>query len=460
MNKRKINFLRVILPISLVLVASCNNEIDFDNSNALENSETEKKSKLSSLENKSLPVIAFSDTIPGTPTYFRRTTHTLPSGNSGFQIGVTDQAGGVINQIIIPGIGDIMGQEADKYGRVGQVAIRDSGHGGVYNPTQAGFNEYQGTPVVINTSADGKTLTMPRRKLATWHGDGKYDYTEWENIGPGSEKNDLKNADRDDIDESDLPGKQLTEVRSEWDYNGFYKDISGQYGINIGIIKHSYRMSFIRKAGHCINQHSSDISPLWKPSAIQNDISVNAPVGVYPGTDIDMNKMIMVWSLRHDLARWNPKNVIYRKTDRTWATITPNDKIELKTQPADSDGTAFMIADNTNRNLGKALCVYRPKTAVNTEVVIGVKGNNIIYTDSRESTSGMIWDATRNASMSKYGFAGRLKGMISRDRLDDIGTYAGEGVYEAYRNEVYILYGTPNEIITATRRLDNNLTLF
>ena len=65
----------------------------------------------------------------------RVTTHHLKSGSSGFQIGITSNGGGVINEVIIPGLGDIMGPASDMYGRAGQVAIRDASHGGRYNPT-------------------------------------------------------------------------------------------------------------------------------------------------------------------------------------------------------------------------------------------------------------------------------------------------------------------------------------
>lgn len=119
------------------------------------------------LHGRPFEIIALSD-----PTI---TTHELTSGD--FTLGVTDYGGGSINKMVIPGVGDISTREADRYGRMGQMAFRDSLHGGRYNPTQAGFYEYLGTQCEITTNP-GK-LTLEPRGIALWHGDGQYDFTEW-----------------------------------------------------------------------------------------------------------------------------------------------------------------------------------------------------------------------------------------------------------------------------------------
>ncbi|WP_248723629.1 hypothetical protein [Seonamhaeicola sp. ML3] len=380
----------------------------------------------------------------------RVTTHHLQSGPSGFQIGITSNGGGVINEVVIPGLGDIMGPESDRYGRAGQVAIRDASHGGRYNPTQAGFFETLGSPCAITQTEDGKKLIVEPRPMALWHGDGQYDFTRWENIGEDPYRNDGGNSDEDGLDEEGLEGKQLDEVKSEFDYYGTYEDISGQYGISIGIVKHYYQISFIRPPGHCINQHRAG-TKLWNPDAVQSDISIKAPSGVHPGSDKDMNVMTGVWSLRHDRSVWTTKYLYYRKTNGQWA-IT--DKESVGSGFPDADNTVFILSDSNTETEGKALGLYQPKTDVNKNVIIGVNetDNSIAYKDFRGNLIKLNYDLKRIPTMSKYGFSNRIRGMINRTQLDD-------NVYEAYRNEVYIIYGTPKEIKDAIALLDVGLNI-
>ena len=110
---------------------------------------------------------------------------TIHSGD--FYIGLNDYGGGAITLVSLPAMGtspfilNTMGTESSQYGRMGQSDIRDSGHWGKYNPTQAGFNEGTGTECQI-TASPGKRVVQPRG-CALWYGDGAYDFIRWENIG-------------------------------------------------------------------------------------------------------------------------------------------------------------------------------------------------------------------------------------------------------------------------------------
>ena len=192
------------------------------------------------LEAKPFQIIAPSDP--------RVTTHRLRSGD--LVIGLTDNGGGVINEVNIPGLGDIMDKATDMYGRAGQVAIRDDSHGGRYNPTQAGFWETLGTQCQITHTED--KLVVEPRGMALWHGDRKYDFAEWENIGPDPYPEDNGHGDLDGLDERDLPGKQATEVYSEFDYYGIYENVMGQHGITTPAVYHYFEIRFIRPPGPCL----------------------------------------------------------------------------------------------------------------------------------------------------------------------------------------------------------------
>lgn len=373
----------------------------------------------------------------------RITTHEISSGE--FIIGITDNGGGVINKVYIPGLGDIMDKNTDMYGRAGQVAIRDAAHGGRFNPTQAGFFETLGTQCEV-VKTEGRLTVLPR-PMALWHGDGEYDFTEWENIGEDPYRNDNGNSDIDGLDESQLVGKQETEVTSEFDYYGFYENVNGKHGITTSAFRHYFEIRFVREPSHCVEQFRPG-TKLFNPSALRADISVKQPKGKHAATYVDLSGFSLVWSLRHDLAKWTHKYVYYRDQSGKW--ISSNADVELGTQ---TDSTVFILADSNNPNQGKALGLYRPSTDINTNFIIGRNEvtNKIVYKDNRDQLpkegSKINYSYKRVPTMSKYGFGTRGSGIINRIRLD-------KDVYESYRSEYYILYGTPQEIMDAVKMID------
>ena len=375
----------------------------------------------------------------------RITTHKLTSGPSGFEIGITANGGGVINYVNFPGIGDIMKLASDRYGRAGQLAFRDTSHGGSYNPTQAGYNEDIGTKCKV--IKEGNKLIVPQRGMALWFGDKRNDFTQWENIGSDSYDNDAGNSDTDGLDETNLEGKQETEVFSEFDYYGTYEDVYGQNNIAIAAIRHYFEVSFIREPGHCLNQFR-DGTPLFNKNALRNDISKKFPVGKHPGTDKDMNGVTAVWSLRNDVARWNYNHVYFRTTAGQWTIFEADVAV-----PSESDHQIMILAESNNPNTGRAYCLYKPNTEINNFPIIGVNENTgtIAYKDERiilrtEGTK-ITYDKFRAPAMSKYGFSNRFAGLINRTRL-------AENIFEAYRGEYYILYGTPQQIINTIDKIE------
>jgi hypothetical protein len=395
---------------------------------------------------KPFKIIAVSD-----PT---EVTHQLKSGD--FIIGLTDNAGGIINQLILPGIGNIMGVEAQSYGRAGQTAIRDRSHHGWYNPTQAGYNETLGTMCEITQSL-GKLIVEPHG-CSLWHGDGQYDFVEWENIGPDPYKNDNGHGDVDGLDEENLIvtnngviyEKQEAEVFSEFDYYGTYEDYLGKNEITTPCIRHYLETRFIRPAGHCLSQFRTG-TPCWDPKALKANLATHAPKGNFPGSDIDMNNLVTEWHLRHDRKLWDPPYLFTRSENGSWST----QKITEKSVRGTSE-TAFILAESSDENSGKALAIYRPLTDINTNSIIGVneKTGEIVYKDSRiaQPAQGVHIDVApqRTPKLSKYGFNGQFEGMINRVRLQ-------ADVYETFRSEYFILYGTPKEIMTAITALDKML---
>jgi len=375
------------------------------------------------------------------------TTHQLTSGK--LTIGITENGGGVINQILIPGIGDIMDVKSDMYGRCGQSSIRSMAHGGKYNPTQAGFNETLGTlSPIIQTK--NKLVVVPRG-CALWKADGKYDYTEWENIGSDSYNEVTKysgvqgHSDQDGLDESDLPGRQEAEVFSEFDYYGTYENCVGKYGIKTATIRHYFEYRFIREPGHCLNQFNKE-TLMWNDKQVVDDISVKCPKGKFKGTDKDMNHCNTAWSIRNDLAKWNPKYRYVQKVDGTWEVQERNKTFK---GCSDSYNQLFIISDSPDIDSGNALCLYRPNTDINRYSIIGVNeaDGSIAYKDNRTCQEFINESPHRTTTMSWMGFKHSILGIINRNRLP-------HGIYEAYRAEYYILFGTPKEIMDAIEAIN------
>lgn len=384
------------------------------------------------------------------PSISTITTHRLNSGN--VVLGISSDGGGYINMLNIPGKGDIMGFATDRYGRGGQSAMRDRLHGGRYNPTQAGFHETLGTPSIIEVSQD--SLVIVPRMCSLWHGDGKYDYVRWENIGADPYQDDGGNSDIDNVDEEELEGKQLTEVGSEFDYYGVYENYMGQNGVTIPCFRHYYEYRFIRSPGHCLSQFAPG-SPIYNESQIVDDISRLYPEGTHKATAGDISGLIKVWSLRNDRALWDPPYRHLITTQGTWVLQARTD--DLSSGGVHGTGATYqalvILSDSQDRDKGVALGLYRPASEINSFVIVGIEDStgNQVYKDDRTNNVIMLDQPARVPAMTKYGFLLDGTGMLNRQRTDST-------VYEMLRSEFYILVGTPHEIFEAANSIQE-LTL-
>lgn len=381
------------------------------------------------------------------------TTDTLSSGD--LVIGVNSNGGGVINYMEIPGVGNIFGPQSVKYGRSGQSAMRDGMHGGRYNPTQAGFNETLGTPCVVE-KLNGK-VTVPARPVALWYGDCKWDFTEWENIGPDPTcYPDGGNSDVDELDESNLIGKQNTEVKSEFDYFGIYHDYKDKGNIEISCVRHYFEYRYVREPGHCINQFRPGLD-IFNPEQINPDISSAYPVGTHTAEPFDISNFILSWHLRNDVIKWDPK---YQFIINNEGSLTVQNREVYVKETLDANGDVvvprlIIIGDSNNPDAANALGFYMPESEFNSFETIGVDETSglIAYKDRRRK-SIRIWDQPRRIStMAVYGFKTETKGLLNRTRLP-------ENIYEANRFDMFVLKGSPNEIWETVHRIEAAPTVF
>src|SRR5215207_638244 len=171
--------------------------------------------------NRPGPVVV-SGTSPST------VTHSLESavGTKRAVIGVNDRGGAYINSVLLYGYGiDGVNIVIPDFGKGWQGSIRDSLHGGRYNPTQAGFRDLFGAPVSVV-----KDSTLLVRQFAMpLYGDPVYDFLANETGGVVDVyQNDGGNS------EADCPGNEATldqELRSKFDHSVVIRDTSARFGL-------------------------------------------------------------------------------------------------------------------------------------------------------------------------------------------------------------------------------------
>ena len=351
-------------------------------------------------------------------------THTISSGD--FTIGINQHGGGYITRIDIPGVGNIMGDQAARYGRGGQSSIRDQARGGQYNPTQAGFSDLAGTVIDISIEPNGK-LIIPSRGCTLFNGDGRFDYVKWENVTRDPYTDDNGNSDVDGVAESNLTvtidgiqySKQQAEVYSDFDYYGEYEDFSPIANLSTPAIRHYFEYRFIRSSTNenaALKQFSQSVLPNWDSNLLSNDISVNEPTGVFPGEEKHLNEVQLTWSTRNDVAIWNPEYRHVQLNDGTWSfqSRTRKNGSNLFTGNTNQYKLRVIIAESAFPNIGQALGIYLPDSETNKNNIVGVRefDGSTVYVDNRTTFSELRENRKRIPTMSLMAFRSRLNGII------------------------------------------------
>ncbi|MDF7824498.1 hypothetical protein P4B35_10780 [Pontiellaceae bacterium B12227] len=390
------------------------------------------------------------------------TTHSIVSG--GFELGISDVGGGYINRLTLPGIGDVMGPVTDRYGRGGQSAIRDALHGSRYNPTQAGFSDQAGTVCRVVESLDNTVLAVAPRPCCLFRGDGKFDFTEWENLVSDNYTESGGSNDWDTIDESLLAGQQATEITSEFDYFCTYEVCTNA---SIPGFRHYYEYQYVRDPGHCILQHN--LGPLYDPVAGEvTDLSVDAPSGVDAASSNDLGVLQFSISIRMDRELWAPEYCgrVYgldisdlamesRGSNATVRTYYKNTEFASRAPGyvfpsyATVQVPLFILADSDDVDQSGALGLYFPDSDINVNSVVGVDSESgvVVYKDDRRLHMETRDSPFRISTMQWDGFRGYLLGMLNPTRTP-------EGTHEVLRGEFYLLYGSPREIFESAQSIE------
>lgn len=371
------------------------------------------------------------------------TSHEIASG--GVVLGVSDKGGGYINKLVLPGIGDVIGKHAARYGRGGQVALRDGLHDGVYNPTQAGFTDSAGSPCSVEKISAGK-LFVPQRPVALWNGDGKYDFTEWENLAADPYTDDGGDSDRDGIDEASLPDKQAGEITSEFDLIVTYENAMDGVDVKIPAFRFGYEFRFVRTPGHALKQFGKG-TRAYRAGAARSDRSRLAPAGDHPSGENSLTDIALASTVRGDKSVWDPKYAFVLTKDGSLELLKPPTRRAFFRHGKCSNGLIVMSRDK-NPDAGPAIGYYQPCNSHNIHGVVGRKyrDGTMEYSDDRIVDGKVLANDARTPGMWLMGVNMEYTGLLNNSETPP-------GIYEAIRGESFILVGTPNEIVAATKAI-------
>jgi hypothetical protein len=411
-----------------------------------------------------------------------KVSHRLTS--NGATIGVSDLGGGYINHF---DFGDGTNVVEARYGRGWQVAIRDGLHKDRHNPTQAGTLDPMGARVDVEGPSDvegsGQRLTVPRFNVALYR-DGVNDFIENEDAFP--ERYNLGPGDRDSIDET---GKTMDdELRSEFDYGGFYEDVAAKFDADSPVFRHVYSFEYRRDPGppyesgeqpekySPMQQFGADATmdgrpkndgeyvPVIDETRRASDVAPQLE-GEHQATNVDYSMVQDTWGIRikprsfnHCLWVDDGEWQSFKLTDegRIEVTFEETNHIdnfpEIDSHPAgnaSSDRNLAVLTEGADPDSGRSVGMYIPESSpLNRTPIAGVdkETGEVQYRHDRR-VKRIILSNMRIGVFPLMVERHWLTGMLAP-------RYAPEGIVERLTKDLYVLVGTPNEIREVAPAID------
>lgn len=391
------------------------------------------------------------------------------------EFGFNNEGGGYINSFILRGYDQsVNGRNLTppQFGKGIQGSLRDRLHNGRYNPTQAGYNDKVGTPVVLTKRAN---YVSAQQFTLALYGDPVFDFLSHETSSiVDVYKNDTGNSDSDYYaGDSTLD----SELRSEFDYSFRVEDASSKFGLSSFLREEYY---IYARAPSAIYQFTdprsvvSDGSPVLKTDMRIADIS-NQPANQTP-RDTDLSYIThSVTGARLD----SEFRYFHYRQGQSWVTgevsaDTPlncekkmaNEKVfrfagsnKVVTSPSthcNLDQSLMILSNSPNPFDGTAVGVYFPLTHVlnKKQVSIFDKGTRAVaFSENRRLGSLFQVVSTENSryKYSSINVRSYLSGLLSPTSAS---AYYGGKKFEGISSAVYFLVGTPEEILQAVRKCD------
>ena len=368
---------------------------------------------------------------------------------------------------------------AARFGRGEQFVLRSMYHGGKYNPTQAGYIDDLGRiseMVQTNSSVDAtldRVELMPQR-MCLWNGDADFDFCEHEDLAYGLPQQYINaNGHFVDDDALDETGReQADEILSEFEISGWHEDVSSLVSNPaVTAIRAYYRgdYKYPKDALYQFNENAVrlDDSPLLAPNNGRPEIAPLIP-GVQASNPERPSLFYIRVNGRPDREHADFRWAWYRNAANTaWVVDyledvnTPESAIDV----ADGQANLMMVADGTNLSSRAVAYYYPPYLPANQVSVVGI--NELtgaeMYVDSRTEEQGLsakvrIEQPWLFDGIDPEGYSQNYNKMDVKKHIHGILPYGDpalpSGAYERVELDYFKLFGTPDEILSATAELD------
>ncbi len=434
--------------------------------------------------------------------------------SNGATLGVDCNGGGYVNYLNT-GYGSFGNTIAVAYGRGFQADIRDSLHSGLYNPTEAGINDGDGTPVTLaltnSSEGAGGRINIVPYNMGLFLNPGfcffplSY-YYPTDNNALASCTSD---SNTDGIWTQELAAKisPTQQLSSEFQMQGYYQD-AGELGNNAAsIFEYNWTMTYAEDPGAPGDpggllwespQNSSDYSPIYKfgPSAtyIDNGSSTGVLDTSYEGSTYDVkaysdvtntSSLTSVTPTNTDLViaqvdtglrvrldanytdsmalnasctGWTaPQSVNLQSSTTTYSMIYP--------VPATSPCESVLALEDPSDSNAPIVAMYFPQTdPVNVQQVTetNVDSGASISLDRRYH-SYIGWNTNINANnpnivTNGITYVNQFTQLIPLLRVTGLlaPNHAGANIDESLHMDIYVLIGSPTQVLTALQNMNKN----
>ena len=398
-------------------------------------------------------------------------------------LGVSETGGGYANYLAI---GDGKNLIAAAYGRGWQPSIRDSLHSGLYNPTQAGVNDPAGTPVHLSlapsTAGSGRRIDIHTYAMGLFLNPGfNFALPPWVYFSRGTK-------DTDGLDDGKIPLQD--QMRSEFNFSGFFQDASGLTNNSIPVFQFEYSMTYARDPGReqiwkrgmpysAIYQFGPNATktngdPVLRPEERKYIGGDHFPARLATNTDLSRGLMDagvrIVYSAGYHTVMW-----IDERGQWQTGSLDDQNKIRFTFYSKGSRrrfGSFALLVKGNDPKHSPAIGLYIPQSSViNKYPIVGIdiKTEKQVYAEDRRTSWLMSAERIGPADPSEKSIKTYLVDNVSIENhftiLRPVLRYTGllapshalPGVEERIRCEEFLLIGTPDEIRAAAEQIRTKL---
>ncbi|MFP5266630.1 MAG: Ig-like domain repeat protein [Acidobacteriota bacterium] len=432
--------------------------------------------------------------------------------SNGATLGVDCNGGGYVNYLNT-GYGSFGNTIAVAYGRGFQADIRDSLHNGLYNPTEAGIDDGDGTPVTLSLTnssegAGGRINIVPYN-MGLFLNPGfcffplSYYYpTNNNGISTCTSDSNTDGIWTQELAANISPTQQLL---SEFQMQGYYQDAGDRGNNAASIFEYNWTMTYAENPGEPGNpgaliwespQTSSDYSPIYKfgPSAtyIDNGASTSVLSTAYEGSTYNVNaysdvtntsSLKSVTPTNTDLViaqvdtglrvRLDANYTDYMALNASCTGWTAPQSVNLQSSstaysmiypvPSSSPCKSVLALENPSDSNAPIVAMYFPQTdPVNVQQVTETNVNSgaSISLDRRYHSyiGANTYINANNPDRVTNGitYVNQFTQLIPLLRVTGLlaPNHAGENIDESLHMDVYVLIGSPTQVLTALQNMN------